>query len=150
MVDQGEFIKVRMINEVTALIDSGFKRIAVGLMAQYIETLGAFLDKKPFKTPRQSSQRFHLALEKLFPKRYSSLNKNNFLYKQLRSNFTHLGIESQFLVFDFDNKNSDSHLKYHNGKTTFVITDMLIDYTKACHSVIIMLENDTIKRKKLA
>ena len=139
-----------MITEVEALIDSGFKRIAVGMIAQYIETLGAFIDKKPFKTPRQSSQRFHLALEKLFPPRYSALNKNNFLYKQLRSNFTHLGIESQFLTFDFDDKIIDSHLRFHNGKTTFVISKLLTDYTTACKSVIESLQNDLISKKKLA
>ena len=150
MIDQEEFIKTQMIDEVTALVNYGFKRIAVGLMSQYIETLGAFIDKKPFKTPRQSSQRFHLALEKLFTPRYVSFNKNGFLYKQLRSNFTHLGIESQFLIFDFEDNNPNSHLRFHNGKTTIVVSKLLTDYTIACQSVITMLQDDTIKRKKLA
>ena len=150
MIDQEEFIKTRMINEVQALVDSGFNRIAVGMMAQYIETLGAFLDKKPFKTPRQSSQRFNHALEKLFPKRYLSFNKNNFLYKQLRSNFTHLGIESQFLTFDFTEYNTDSHLHYKNGKTTIVVINLLSDYTNACNTVIDLLKSDSIKKKNLA
>ncbi|MCK5907735.1 MAG: hypothetical protein KAG37_09105, partial [Flavobacteriales bacterium] len=131
MINQEEFIKTRMIEEVKALVDYGFKRIAVGIMSQYIETLGAFLDKKPFKVPRQSSQRFHLALEKLFPPRYSGFNKNNFLYKQLRSNFTHLGVESQFLVFDFDDENINSHLRFNDGKTTIVISKFLEDYINA-------------------
>ncbi|MEN8138764.1 MAG: hypothetical protein ABFR62_10065 [Bacteroidota bacterium] len=150
MIDQEKFIKERMINEVKALIEKGFPRVAVGLIAQYIETLGAFLDKKPFKTPRQSSVRFDLALEKLFPPRYYSLNKKGFLYKQLRSNFTHLGIESQFLTFDFDNKNPGSHLKFKNGKTTFVIDNLSEDYVKACNIIIEMLKSNEIKAKKLA
>ncbi len=150
MIDQEEFIKTRMINEVQALVDSGFNRIAVGMIAQYIETLGAFLDKKPFKTPRQSSQRFNHALEKLFPQRYSNFNKNNFLYKQLRSNFTHLGIESQFLTFDFTEYNTDSHLHYKNGKTTIVVINLLSDYTNACNTVIDLLKSDSIKKKNLA
>ena len=150
MINQEEFIKTRMIEEVQALVDSGFNRIAIGIMAQYIETLGAFLDKKPFKTPRQSSQRFHLALEKLFPPRYSGFNKNNFLYKQLRSNFTHLGIESQFLTFDFTNSNTDFHLRFKDGKTTIVISKLLADYTKACNTVIGLLQNTSIKKKNLA
>ena len=139
-----------MIDEVQALVDSGFNRIAIGMMAQYIETLGAFLDKKPFKTPRQSSQRFSLALEKLFPTRYSGFNKNNFLYKQLRSNFTHLGVESQFLTFDFTLENLGSHLNYQNGKTTIIVSKLLADYIKACETVINLLQNATIKKKNLA
>ena len=139
-----------MIDEVKALVDSGFKRIAVGIMSQYIETLGAFLDKKPFKVPRQSSQRFHLALEKLFPTRYSGFNKNNFLYKQLRSNFTHLGIESQFLVFDFDDENINSHLRFNDGKTTIVISKFLEDYINACNSVIELQESGKLKIKNLS
>ena len=150
MINQEEFIKTRMIGEVQALVDSGFNRIAIGMMAQYIETLGAFLDKKPFKTPRQSSQRFSLALEKLFPTRYYGFNKNNFLYKQLRSNFTHLGVESQFLAFDFTKENLGSHLNYQNGKTTIVIFKLLADYTKACNTVIDLLQNASIKKKNLA
>lgn len=139
-----------MIEEVKALVDYGFKRIAVGIMSQYIETLGAFLDKKPFKVPRQSSQRFHLALEKLFPPRYSGFNKNNFLYKQLRSNFTHLGVESQFLVFDFDDENINSHLRFNDGKTTIVISKFLEDYINACNSVIEMQASGKLKKKNLS
>jgi len=150
MIDQKEFIKERMINEVQALFDSGFKRISIGMMSQYIETLGAFLDKKPFKVPRQSAQRFHLALEKLFPPRYSSLNKNNFLYKQLRSNFTHLGIESQFLTFDFDDTKPQNHLKYLDKKTYLVLSLFLKDYIKACETVIGLLDSNKIKTKTLA
>ena len=150
MIDQEDFIKTRMINEVQLLVDAGFKRIAVGMMAQYIETLGAFLDKKPFKIPRQSSQRFHLALEKLFPPRYSSFNKNNFLYKQLRSNFTHLGIESQFLSFDYDGESKNSHLKFSNGKTSIVVSVLLSDYINACNSLIELMKSNYIKKKILA
>ena len=150
MINQEDFIKTRMINEVQSLVDTGFKRIAVGMMSQYIETLGAFLDKKPFKTPRQSSQRFHLALEKLFTPRYSGFNKNNFLYKQLRSNFTHLGIESQFLTFDYDSESKDSHLKFKDGKTTIVVSVLLSDYINACNSLIKSMDLGYTKKKKLA
>jgi len=150
MINQEEFIKTRMIDEVNNLVNSGFKRIAIGIMSQYIETLGAFIDKKPFKTPRQSSQRFHLALEKLFPPRYSNLNRNNFLYKQLRSNFTHLGIESQFLVFDFGDSNPSLHLKYKDKKTIIVLTDFLNDYINACTSIIEMHNSGKIKKKILS
>ncbi len=150
MIDQEEFIKTRMIKEVEGLVTSGFQRIAVGMISQYIETLGAFLDKKPFKTPRQSSQRFHLALEKLFPPRYSGFNKNNFLYKQLRSNFTHLGIESQFLELDYSSENNNYHLRFNDGKTTIVTSQLLLDYIKACNIVIEYLQSGYIKRKNLA
>jgi len=147
MINQEEFIKERMIGEVQALVKSGFKRIAVGMISQYIETLGAFLDKKPFKTPRQSSQRFHLALEKLFPPRYSGFNKNNFLYKQLRSNFTHLGVESQFLIFHFDDANPTSHMRFADGKTTIVLSRFIEDYIVACNSIIEMQANGELKIK---
>jgi len=150
MIDQEEFIKIRMIKEVEDLVASGFQRISVGMISQYIETLGAFLDKKPFKTPRQSSQRFHLALEKLFPPRYSGFNKNNFLYKQLRSNFTHLGIESQFLVFDYASENNNYHLHFKDGKTTIVTSQLLSDYIKACNIVVEYLKSGYIKKKNLA
>jgi hypothetical protein len=150
MINQEKFIKERMISEVEDLYSAGFKRIAVGLIAQYIETLGAFLDKKPFKVPRQSAQRFHLALEQLFIPRYSFLNNNNFLYKQLRSNFTHLGIESQFLTFDFEGTDYNCHLLYKKKKTIFVTSRLLEDYLKACNLVIRMIEKGDLKMKKLA
>ena len=150
MINQEEFIKERMISEIQHLSSLGFERITIGLISQYIETLGAFLDRKPFKTPRQSAQRFHIALEKLFIPKYSQLNKNNFLYKQLRSNFTHLGVESQFINFDFSKNELKNHLTYSNKKTTIVLSTFLDDYIGACNKVLSLLNDNTLKTKMLA
>ncbi|MCK5782018.1 MAG: hypothetical protein KAH10_05475 [Flavobacteriales bacterium] len=150
MVNQEDYIKERMIAEIQDLVEKGFGRIAIGIMAQYIETLGAFLDKKPFKVPRQSSERFDLALSKLFPPRYHSLNKKGFLYKQLRSNFTHLGIESQFLFFDYSNNALDKHLKFADKKTTISLIPFLKDYIIACELIISKLSSGELKSKIFA
>ncbi|MCK5823824.1 MAG: hypothetical protein KAG96_00265 [Ichthyobacteriaceae bacterium] len=154
MVDKKTFIQQRLIDEIKSLSNNGYKRIALGMMAQYIETLGAFIDKKPFKAPRQSAIRFDMALEKLFPQRYIRLNNNGFLYKQLRSNFTHLGIESQFLnivfndVKDVDNeKTKRNHLKFTNKQTTICFSSFLNDYISACNTVLNNINDDD---KKLA
>lgn len=138
-----------MIEEIEALVKNNFTRVAIGLISQNIETLGAFLDKKPFKTPRQSSIRFHLALKKLFPAKYLYLNNNGFLYKQLRSNFTHLSIESQFLTVDFSCDKRSEHLKYRNGKTTIVFSFLLEDYLMACKKLLTMIDDSVLKDKKM-
>ena len=149
MIDQEEFINERLKDEVISLVNAKFQRISIGIISQNIETLGAFLDKKPFKTPRQSSIRFNLALEKLFPSRYSFLNRNGFLYKQLRSNFTHLNLDSRFLDFDFS-ENSNKHLKYIDGKTTIHLESFLADYIAACDKLIEFKNSGKVKEKNLA
>ena len=150
MVDQKIYIEERMIDEINRLVISNFSRVAIGLISQYIETLGAFLDKKPFKTPRQSAERFNLALKELFPHKYVSLNNNGFLYKQLRSNFTHLGIESQFLDMQYVEENTKHHLTYKNKKTTIIAAVLIEDYINACKKVISKMENNELKTKTLA
>lgn len=148
MINQEKFIQERLLSEVKQLVEAGFDRIAVGIISQNIETLGAFLDKKPFKTPRQSSIRFDLALERLFPPRYSQLNKNGFLYKQLRSNFTHLNLESRFLEYTFE-KESKNHLRFNDGKTFLNLHSYLFDYENACKKLLELLKSDQLKSKNL-
>ena len=150
MIHQREFIRKKLIEQVNDLISSGFCLIAFVTMAQSIEVLGAFLDKKPFKAPFQSKKRFALAVDNLFPKEYQKLNKNDFLYKHLRSNLVHLMMESSFLNLTSNTISKEGHLSYRNKRTTLLVENTFEDFKMACHRVIQDLEEHRLKHKILA
>ena len=91
---QAEWIREVLCRQTEALAGAGFTDIAFMVIGQGIETMGAFLDKKPFRAPGQSHERFDKALAELFPPRYAELNGRGFLYRNLRSSLTHLSVGS--------------------------------------------------------
>lgn len=145
---QSQWIRSTFIEPLPRLVTDGYTMIAYMVIAQGIETMGAFIDKKPFKARGQGAARFALALEKLFPARYSSFNRRDFLYQNLRGNLTHLSVGSPHLILG-TRADGIKHLWAENKKTSMVLEDLMEDFICAWGRVIEGLENGTIRVKPL-
>ena len=146
---QAGWIREVLCRQAEALAETGFTDIAFMVVGQGIETMGAFLDKKPFRAPGQSRERFDRALAELFPPRYADLNSRGFLYRNLRSSLTHLSVGSPHLVLSAGGKEG-RHLSVKDKKTLLVLTDLLTDYTAAWEKVIDRLADGSLRIKPLA
>ena len=145
---QSQWIRSTFIEPVPRLVDDGYTMIAYMVIAQGIETMGAFIDKKPFKARGQGAARFALALERLFPARYSSFNRRDFLYQHLRGNLTHLSVGSPHLILG-NRSDGVKHLWVENKKTSIVLEDLMEDFICAWNRVIKGLESGEIRIKPL-
>ena len=145
-----EFIQHRLLNESKKLLEAGFIFPTFLLVSQGIETLGAFIDKKPIAVKAQSKKRFHLAIEQLFPQKYQDLTKNDWLYKQLRFNLSHMCSGGGFIVFSTENEKLGTHLALINGKRLFLMEALVNDFQKACTTLIVQLEKGELKQKAMA
>ena len=123
--------------------------IGRAVIGQGIETMGAFLDKKPFRAKGQAASRFSVALDELFPPRYSALNGRGFLFANLRSSLTHLSVGSPHLVLAHTCDKA-VHLSVKNKKTTLVLENLMDDYVAAWEKIIDRLAGGTLRIKPLA
>lgn len=146
---QTEWIREVLCRQTEALAGAGFTDIAFMVIGQGIETMGAFLDKKPFRAPGQSHERFDKALAELFPPRYAELNGRGFLYRNLRSSLTHLSVGSPHLILSGNGKEG-RHLSIKDKKTLLVLPELLSDYTAAWEKVIARLTDGSLRIKPLA
>jgi len=145
-----EFIQLRLLNESKKLLEAGFIFPTFLLVSQGMETLGAFLDNKPIAVKAQSKKRFHLAIEELFPVEYKELKANDWLYKQLRCNLSHMCSTGAFIIFSSQKESTHTHLELLNGKRVFLVENLVHDFHKACFRVITLLEKGEIKQKAMA
>ena len=145
-----EFIQDRLLNESEKLLEAGFVFPTFLLVSQGIETLGAFMDKKPIAVKAQSKKRFHLAIAQLFPQEYQDLTTNDWLYKQLRCNLSHMCSTGAFIMFSSQKESTNTHLDLLNGKRVFLVEDLVHDFHKACYRVIELLEKGELKQKAMA
>lgn len=145
-----DFIKQRLLNECQGLLDAQFYFPVFFLISQGIETLGAFLDKKPLAAKAQSKKRFHLAIHQLFDHQYQELTHNDWLYKQLRCYASHLSTSGAYISLTSQKETKGHHLQLLNGKRLFIIEDLALDFKKACMKVIDMLEHEELKQKPMA
>lgn len=146
---QAVWIREVMIGRVRRLAECGFTDIAFMVIGQGIETMGAFLDKKPFRAKGQAASRFSAALDELFPPRYSALNGRGFLFANLRSSLTHLSVGSPHLVL-VHTCDKAVHLSVKDKKTTLVLENLLDDYAGAWEKVIDRLTSGILRIKPLA
>jgi hypothetical protein len=145
-----EFIQHRLLNESEKLLEAGFVFPTFLLVSQGIETLGAFMDKKPIAVKAQSKKRFHLAIALLFPQEYQDLTTNDWLYKQLRCNLSHMCSTGAFIMFSSQKESTYTHLDLLNDKRVFLVEDLVRDFHKACYRVIELLEKRELKQKAMA
>ena len=145
-----DFIKQRLLNECRSLLDAKFYFPVFFLISQGIETIGAFLDKKPLVAKAQSKKRFHLAIHQLFDHQYQELTHNDWLYKQFRCHASHLSTTGAFIILASKKENKGHHLQLLNGKRLFIIEDLATDFKKACLKVIQMLKHEELKQKPMA
>ena len=145
-----EFIKIRLLEESYKLKEAAFIFPTFLLVSQGIETLGAFLDNKPIAVKAQSKKRFHLAIAKLFPQEYQDLTEEDWLYKQLRCNLSHMCSGGGFLVFSSQKENLGFHLELINGKRLFLMEVLVQDFQKACNILVEQLKKGELKQKAMA
>lgn len=145
-----EFIRLRLIQESQQLLEAKFYFPTFFLISQGIETLGAFIDKKPLGAKAQSKKRFNLALKELFSADYNNLNSDNWLYKQLRCNLSHMCSAGGFILLCSKSEKRGHHLEMLNGKRLFEIEQLVTDFHKACTEVVTQLENGQLKQKPMA
>jgi hypothetical protein len=146
-----EFIKKVFIDETGRLIDEGFYHFGFVLMAQGLETLGSFLDKKPFKAKDQSKLRFSHAINRLMPKEYARLNDNHKLYDQLRASMAHTFTVSRhiYLTSKADKEMRNNHLKIMDDKLILVAEYFYADFKKACFRLFEAMEKGIVPEKKI-
>ena len=145
-----EFIRRRLIEESQKLVAAQFYFPAFFLVSQGVETLGAFMDKKPLAAKAQSKKRFNLAIQKLFANEYKQLTDDNWLYKQLRCNISHMCRTGAFIILCSRKENKSRHLDLIKGQRLFIIEDLVDDFHKACFDVITLLEKGELKQKTMA
>tara|TARA_B110000438_G_scaffold127381_1_gene123781 strand:+ start:96 stop:572 length:477 start_codon:yes stop_codon:yes gene_type:complete len=145
-----DFIRIHLVEESKKLVEAGFFFPAFFLVSQGIETLGAFIDKKPLAAKAQSKKRFNLAIQQLFSTDYKQLRNDNWLYKQLRCNISHMCSTGGFIILRTRSEKVDEHLDLIEGQRLFVIEDLVEDFHKACFEVIDLLEKEKLKQKAMA
>ena len=143
------WIREVMIGRARRLAECGLTDITFMVIGQGIETMGAFLDKKPFRAKGQAASRFSVALDELFPPRYSALNGPGFLFANLRSSLTHLSVGSPHLVLAHTCDKA-VHLSVKDKKTTLVLENLMDDYVAAWEKIIDRLAGGTLRIKPLA
>lgn len=146
---QTGWIREVMIGRARQLAECGLTDITFMVIGQGIETMGAFLDKKPFRAKGQAASRFSVALDELFPPRYSALNGRGFLFANLRSSLTHLSVGSPHLVLAHTCDKA-VHLSVKDKKTTLVLENLMDDYVAAWEKIIDRLAGGTLRIKPLA
>ena len=143
------WIREVMIGRARRLAECGLTDITFMVIGQGIETMGAFLDKKPFRAKGQAASRFSVALDELFPPRYCALNGRGFLFANLRSSLTHLSVGSPHLVLAHTCDKA-VHLSVKDKKTTLVLENLMDDYVAAWEKIIDRLAGGTLRIKPLA
>lgn len=146
---QTGWIREVMIGRARRLAECGLTDITFMVIGQGIETMGAFLDKKPFRAKGQAASRFSVALDELFPPRYSALNGRGFLFANLRSSLTHLSVGSPHLILAHTCDKA-VHLSVKDKKTTLVLENLMDDYVAAWEKIIDRLAGGTLRIKPLA
>lgn len=146
---QTGWIREVMIGRARRLAECGLTDITFMVIGQGIETMGAFLDKKPFRAKGQAASRFSVALDELFPPRYSALNGRGFLFANLRSSLTHLSVGSPHLVLAHTCDKA-VHLSVKDKKTTLVLENLMDDYVAAWEKIIDRLAGGILRIKPLA
>ena len=146
---QTGWIREVMIGRARRLAECGLTDITFMVIGQGIETMGAFLDKKPFRAKGQAASRFSVALDELFPPRYSALNGRGFLFANLRSSLTHLSVGSPHLVLAHTCDKA-VHLSVKKKNTTLVLENLMDDYVAAWEKIIDRLAGGTLRIKPLA
>jgi len=121
--------------------------LALGLICQGIEFLGACLDSEPFSTKGLSASRFRRAIYDLFPTSYHKFNQGSGkpfdLYENLRCSLFHVilpGWRLEVIRRSENQKLNAHHLELREirgmNRLVLVLEDLFDDYEKACKEII--------------
>lgn len=144
--EQKAFVERLFVQEIGRLQKEGFTFFSFILMGQAIETLGAFLDKKPMKATGQSAKRFSKGLNWLMGDAYKVINKDHWFFLKFRNQLTHSFVPSRelLLISEKDLEEGVSHLCIHDKKRVVVAEKMYKDLCKGCKKLYKMLDQGKI------
>ncbi|MDC1105462.1 hypothetical protein OAT16_02075 [Prolixibacteraceae bacterium] len=143
---QKAFVEQLFVKEIGRMQEEGFTFFSFILMGQAIETLGAFLDKKPMKATGQSAKRFSKGLNWLMGDRYKAINKDHWFFLKFRSQLTHSFVPSRelLLIAEKDIEQGMKHLGLHQGRRVVVAERMYEDLSKGCKKLYGMLDQGRV------
>lgn len=144
-----KFLKGYWLPVIQRLIDQRLEFIALFLIGQSIEFLGAFLDNKPFKARQQSKIRFRSSLVKLFPSSYARVNQNDWLYDKLRSQMSHVLIPSSGIRILSGKKTAGTHLLTTDKRLNIDVERFYTDLHFAVEKLFHLMDEGRIKEKKM-
>ncbi len=146
-MDSQTFAHQFLLKEVEKMQTADVRLHLLAAMVHGIETSGALLDQLPFKAKGQGKKRFDLALQKLFPKEYSSANQKVNLYSQLRSHMAHGMLPAK--TIHVVNDNADQHLIFLDDMLTISLRSFYNDYRSAILLLMEKLEDGKLKNKRI-
>lgn len=146
------FIRKIFIEEIGRLQTEGFYFFSFILMAQAIETMGAFADNKPMKAKGQAAKRFSKSLNLFLGKKYRFCNEDHWLFDKLRNQLTHSFVPSKSLFLTHQKAKTDDmqHLHIHEGRLVLVAEDLYADLVNGCNRMFSMIDQGKLKLKKMA
>ncbi len=143
-----DFLRKNVISDVGFLLENKRYYSALIILSQSIETLGAFLDNKPFRASLQSKKRFSLSLKMLFPSNYKKANNNFFLYDKLRNHIAHMLIPSSYINITEYSKTSEKNLSTNaNGSINISVIEFYNDVVVAINKLETLIYKGEIKEK---
>lgn len=145
-MDSEQFIEQYLLKEVQLIEAANVRLHLLAAMTHGVETAGALLDGKPFKSKGQGRKRFQLALKKLFPKAYMEANMKIDLYGQLRSHMSHCMLPANSISV---NSSPEQHLLITENGIQFSLTVFFTDYVVAMETLLEMLRSGALKNKRI-
>ncbi len=131
-----DFLRKTVVDDVVYLINSKRYYSALVILSQTIETLGAFIDNKPFRAKMQSKKRFGLALKYLFPKNYKRANNDFFLYNKLRNQIAHILVPSTLInIIEYTKVNNEHMTSNKEGILFISVTQFYNDVVLAINKL---------------
>ncbi|QZT38798.1 hypothetical protein K5X82_07820 [Halosquirtibacter xylanolyticus] len=143
---QKAFVDHLFVKEIGRMQREGFTFFSFVLMGQAIETLGAFLDKKPMKATGQSAKRFSKGLNWLMGDRYKAINKDHWFFLKFRNQLTHSFVPSRELILISESELEEGmhHLGLYEGRRVLVAERMYEDLCKGCKKLYGMLDQGRV------
>jgi len=157
-----DFIQRILIDEIKEIQeDKEHQPLAVSLICQGIEFLGACLDSEPFSGKGLSGPRFRRAIYDLFPTSYHPFNQGSGkpfdLYENLRCGLFHViltGLQLELVRRSEKPLLNVSHLEVREirgvNRLVFVLEDLFDDYEKACKEIIARIDDGRLSGWKFA
>jgi hypothetical protein len=152
-----DFIQEVLIDEFKGIQeDEEHHYLALSLLCQGIEFLGACLDSESFSAKGLSAPRFRRAICDLFPTSYLKFNQGSGkpfdLYENLRCGLFHAILEGSRLELIRRSENpkfSADHLKVKEirgmNRLVLVSEDLFDDYEKACKEIIARMRDGRLR-----
>jgi hypothetical protein len=157
-----DFIQRILIDEFKEIQeDEEHQSLALSLICQGIDFLGACLDSEPFSAKGLSGPRFRRAIYDLFPTSYHQFNQGSGkpfdLYENLRCSLFHVilpGARLELLRRSENQESNTHHLQVKEirgmNRLVLVSEDLFVDYEKACKEIIARIKDGRLSGWKFA